>query len=535
MKTKLLLYSFLLAIAGMFVACSSDDDPAGDNNWVQVSTTNLSMANTAGMYSFTVTSSAIPTVREDGQDWYTTTKVNPVITGSGYSTTVNVTVKEHSVNSRAGATRAHVETGTERSATLTILCGDATATVTLTQAAPNPAIVIDYDNKMAIADLPEITGTAADAAAFGLALGLGWNLGNHMEAYNDNGTTVVAEETCWGNSKATAQTFQKVKAAGYSFVRIPVSWLGHIGAGPSYSIEESYMNRVAEIVDYAEAAGLKCIVNIHHDGADSKYWLNIKDAAASETSRATIKAEFTAIWTQIAEKFKNKGHFLIFEPFNEIHDGGWGWGTNREDGGLQYSIVNEWNQAFVDAVRATGGNNTDRYLSVIGYCADIDLTCNNLVIPTDVTPNRLVVGIHSYEPYDYTLGCSYDVFGHNAGKAGESKIVEYLKRLKETYQDKGIPTYVGEFGCSQRNSTYEKYRLYYLEYFCKAARENNIALAVWDNGATGVGSEHHAYIDHGTGEYCSDEAKAAVNAMIDGYYTNDPDYTLDWVYNTSPE
>ena len=31
------------------------------------------------------------------------------------------------------------------------------------------------------------------------------------------------------------------------------------------------MDRVAEVVGYAENAGLNAIVNIHHDGADSEY------------------------------------------------------------------------------------------------------------------------------------------------------------------------------------------------------------------------------------------------------------------------
>ncbi len=49
------------------------------------------------------------------------------------------------------------------------------------------------------------------------------------------------------------------------------------------------MDRVAEVVGYAENAGLNAIVNIHHDGADSEYWLSIKDAAQDETKNTAIK------------------------------------------------------------------------------------------------------------------------------------------------------------------------------------------------------------------------------------------------------
>jgi aryl-phospho-beta-D-glucosidase BglC (GH1 family) len=76
---------------------------------------------------------------------------------------------------------------------------------------------------------------------------MGWNLGNQMDA-NSNG---VASETVWGNKKATQATFNGVKAAGYSSVRIPVTYLGHIGDGPAYVLDSKWIDRVAEIVGYA--------------------------------------------------------------------------------------------------------------------------------------------------------------------------------------------------------------------------------------------------------------------------------------------
>lgn len=59
---------------------------------------------------------------------------------------------------------------------------------------------------------------------------------------------------------------------------------------------------------------MNVILNIHHDGADSKYWLNIKDAATDEKVNEAVKAQLGAMWTQIAEKFKNKGNFLVSRP-----------------------------------------------------------------------------------------------------------------------------------------------------------------------------------------------------------------------------
>lgn len=535
MKIKNLFSLLFLSISLAFVGCSSDDDEIQKTYSIEASPSSISVIAAGEKVVFDVISSDQPEIKTDGQNWYTVGSYVTVWHNGAYHTEVPVTVQANVASTRTAETRASIQSGSARTATFTAYCGDQFLTITLTQAAPDPITVIDHTMKMEIKDLPEISGTEADAKAFGLALGLGWNLGNQFDAwYIDNGV-MYNEETSWGQPVCTAETFKAVKAAGFSSVRIPITWMGHVGEGPSYLIEESYLNRVAEVVGYAEAAGLKAIINIHHDGSDSAHWLNIKKAAASNSDNTTIKAELSAIWTQIAKKFSDKGKFLIFEPFNEIQDGGWGWGDNRNDGGKQYAVLNEWNQVFVDAVRTTGGQNADRYLAVAGYSADPSLTAENLVMPKDNVANRLIVSVHCYAPYNFTLGGTQDKFGHNSGAGGEADIKGNIDLIVMTYQSKGIPVYVGEYGCSQLGGSREKYRLYHLEYFTKYCRENSIPCFVWDNGSEGNGMEHHAYLNHGTGEYPSDEAKAAVEALVHGYYTNDPDYTLDWVYNSSPK
>ena len=66
----------------------------------------------------------------------------------------------------------------------------------------------------------------------------------------------------------------------------------------------------------------------------------------------------------------------------------------------------------------------------------------------------------------------------------------------------------------------------------KLARTYGVPCILWDNGAKGHGEERHAFIDHGTGEYCSEEAEAAVKAMMDSYGN---DLTLEQIYNGAPK
>ena len=92
---------------------------------------------------------------------------------------------------------------------------------------------------------------------------------------------------------------------------------------------------------------------------------------------------------------------------------------------------------------------------------------------------------------------------------------------------------MGEFGCVNRATAREQaFQQYYLKYYAKLAKTYGVPSIIWDNGAKGAGNEKHAFIDHGTGEYCSPEAEAAIKAMVGSY--ND-DFTLEEVYTNAPE
>lgn len=367
-------------------------------------------------------------------------------------------------------------------------------------------------------------------------LGLGWNLGNQYDAF-DNG---VASDTAWGNPPVTKALFDSLAAAGFTSVRIPVTWLGHIGAAPDYVLDEAWLARVGQVVDYAEQAGLKVLVNIHHDGADSKHWLNIKAAAASDSANTVVKAQLRAVWSQIATYFKDKGEFLVLEAMNEIHDGGWGWGENRKDGGRQYAVLNEWNQVFVDAVRATGGGNATRYLGVPGYCTNPQLTLEHFVMPKDSVPGRLLVAVHFYDPVDFVLNDKYSQWGHTAAGGqyvpggNEENVQQVFGSLKAKFIDQGIPVYIGEMGCVRRaDERSEAFRKYYLEYVCKAARDNSLSLFYWDNGYAGTGREQSGLFDRATGA-CLNDSRDIVGAMVRGFFNDAPDYTLQSVYDNAP-
>ena len=396
-----------------------------------------------------------------------------------------------------------------------------------------------------------------DATRRTLQMGLGWNLGNNLDAYEedpDDKDYLMPSETIWGNPKVTQQALTRVKEAGFQTIRIPVTWLAKIGPAPDYRIDAEWMARVTEVVGYARSAGFQqVIVDTHHDeDHDNNHWQNLKQASKDPALNAQIKEEIKAVWTQIVQNFRDCGDWLMFEGFNELNDGGWGHSAEfKENPAHQCNILNEWLQVFVDAVRATGGGNAFRWLGCAPYCAN-PAFIKYLVLPQDPA-GKLMVSVHFYDPSDYTLGkegpggvdyLPYSDWGHT-GEAGrkhagydEAYVQEIFGMLYQDYIAKNIPVYIGEIGCSRRDKQNDPrgwaFSLYYMEYVAKAARTYCLPAILWDCGGRGVpGPEHHYYFRHDTGEYYPD-AKEAIDVLLRGWYNEDPGYMLQSVYDSAP-
>lgn len=490
---------------------------------VTLSKTSVDAPAEGGTYDITVKSPFDPQVK-DKPSWVTVSNAKV----ENYTYTVTVIVDAQSVGASA------------REATLTFEATGATsATLKISQAKGQE---------------PEPPAPGYDGLAS--FFGLGWNLGNQFDAYY-NGSWAgdkegYPDETCWmpdpkDEYKATQATFDGLKNLGFTSVRIPVSWLKMIGDAPDYKINEEWLNRVYTVAQYAHTAGLKVIVNTHHDenhGTSNSYeWLDIKNAANNAELKNQITTKITAVWKQIATKFADCGDdWLLLEGFNELNDGKWG-GSPDAEIQKQCAVLNEWNQAFVNAVRATGGNNATRWLGVPTYCASPSFTGSKyFTLPND-TAGKLAVAVHSYDPYDYTIGdAQYPEWGHTgtAGKkpaAGEEQTKQLYSKLYSDFVAKGIPVYMGEFGCSMRSKSdthaWAFYK-YYMEYVVKAAKTYCIPCFLWDNNGEGTGKEKHGYVHHGKGTPIGN-SKEVIDVMKKAWFTESEGYTLETVYNSAPK
>ncbi len=333
--------------------------------------------------------------------------------------------------------------GTARTGTISFTLNDITESVTVNQEG---------------SEMGEITAKATELAKL---MYPGWNLGNTLEASGSG----VGAETAWQGTKTTQAIIDYVKAQGFKSVRIPCSWYIHSDNG---DIDAAWMARVKEVVNYCIADGLYVVLNDHWDSG----WIEVEGFSKSSdryepVDEATIAAKsdmLRKLWTQIANEFKDYDEHLLFaglnEPFQQYNL------FNNRHAELT-PILNRYNQVFVDAVRATGGNNAKRTLVVQGPATSTSSAVDpgiGFTMPTDTETGYLMAEVHYYEPWDFCgqednavwfWGNANHVSGssHNATWGEEAHLSSQFGSLKTTFVDKGYPVIIGEYGTQWRSLT----------------------------------------------------------------------------------
>ena len=344
-------------------------------------------------------------------------------------------------------------------------------------------------------------------------MGMGINLGNTLEAVqaveNKKNVTGTGYDTAWSQPVTTREYIDFLHTYGINTIRIPIAWSnGDIDDG-TYTIRGDMLDRVEEVVNYALDNGMYVVINDHWD---NQWWGQFgackKDAdgnkIADEETRKNAWTRYERYWTQICERFKNYSDHLIFEGANEelgerLNDGicvnGPAKGYSKPDnagpdievvsGNLKtdelYDTTNKINQKFVDIVRASGGNNTNRHLLIPGYNTDILSTANEkFIMPTDIAENgknKLFLSVHYYTPGDFCLengGGDYTVADQEATK-------KYFQELKK-FSDAGYAVIIGECGVCNPSSVTGSVTQWFYDTFTEAAKYHAVPV-LWETGA----------------------------------------------------
>lgn len=375
------------------------------------------------------------------------------------------------------------ETRGPRSARVSVFAGNVARGMVVTQ--PTSAPVVP-------AETPFNNVSATEIAKNIFA---GVNIGNTLEAPDGEGS--------WCRP-VTVSYIRGLKAAGFNAVRIPCAWNSHIQGKTTAEkakniIDPAWLDRVDEIVGWVIGEGMYAIVNIHWDGG----WL---EESCVNGYDADVDKKQSTFWTQIANKLNHYDEHLLFAGMNEPGQ------QNQSAAGQQQSVnaIMAYQQTFVDAVRATGGNNASRVLIHQTPFTNIDEGVRGLYkLPEDPVADRSMVEVHFYDPTDFTIMDKDNAWGgpnnpiklywgeanfvagsdRNCTWHKEANIDAQFKKVQDAYVSKGVPAIIGEYGvASNRNidsmdvEKHKASRAYWTEYVTRSAKAHGCVPFFWETG-----------------------------------------------------
>lgn len=327
----------------------------------------------------------------------------------------------------------------------------------------------------------EVGGKAVTIAS---RIHAGINIGNTME--------VPGGETGWGNPAVSKTYIDGLKAMGFNAVRIPCAWDSHIIDTSTHRIDPAWLDRVSQVVGYCLDNDMYAIVNIHWDGG----WL---EESVTQGYSSEVDDKQRALWTQIATRLNGYDDRLLFAGCNEP-------GQQAQDkvDAAAVQAITAYEQTFIDAVRATGGNNATRCLIVQGPYTNIDRTVEGYTLPQDRAEGCLMVEVHYYDPYQFCLmeedadwgkvfwywGAENHVSGspRNATFGEEDTVKAQFLKMKTRYADRGIPVILGEYSATRRTvagnqAKHDRSRGYWNEVVTREAKNHGLVPFHWETGS----------------------------------------------------
>ena len=355
-------------------------------------------------------------------------------------------------------------------------------------------------------------------------MGIGYNLGNIFDNFDYYVDINTPEEqiTLKGNTLPTKNMIKKIKKYGFKTIRFPVTWSYFID---DYgNINSDWMILVKEVVDLIINAKLYCILNIHHDGFFGN-WLAYGIEA---------KDKYINLWTKIANEFKDYNNYLIFESMNEVYF------YNPITYDYDYDILFNLNQAFVDTIRNSEGNNIERLLIIAGAYDALDMACSpEYKIPIDPS-NKLALSLHYYVPTEFTSEYYFDPFNWteidgisynygptvNWGIEGDYyRLISDFELMKNNFVNKGIPIVISEVGVlTEDKKELESIREYLYTIFSISSDYDGIMCCLWDTSNKKYGNMN--YYDRDNDIWYDEKLKENIIEISKGKYIKPIDFYI---------
>ena len=280
-------------------------------------------------------------------------------------------------------------------------------------------------------------------------MGRGINLGNVFSAPVEGNWAAAVEE----------QYFIDVAAAGFTNVRIPIDFFGarttgdtsgysstagtagnYSGTSADYVVSSVYLDRIQQVIDWSLNQGLVTILDFHGSTLKSEFIYTFDSGESEYThptsaKRAADNEKFRAIWTQVADRFKNHSENLLFEVINEPY-----FHMSKTD-------MDTLNTDIIAIIRASGGSNGTRNVIVTGGTGtshEAPLQIESSIISSD---SYLIATFHYYQPFNFTSSSADSRDNESWGTVQDKELL--TTRFNEVFawaSANDIPVFVGEFG-----------------------------------------------------------------------------------------
>jgi endoglucanase len=245
------------------------------------------------------------------------------------------------------------------------------------------------------------------------------------------GVNILGYDPIWRSrdqGRFKAEYFQKLKAAGFSSVRINLHAFRHMNATNGWTLQPAWFEVLDWAVNAAQAQGLAVILDLHEFNA------------LGNDPSGPNKEKFLAFWRQMAAHYQNAPTSVYFEVLNEPF------------GKLTPEL---WNEYFAEALGLIRQTNPTRTVIVgPGQWNQIDRLAELKLPESD---RNLIVTVHFYEPFNFThQGASWTDQKDKLGFTwtGTTEEVAALNRAfdKAAAWSKANqrPLFLGEFGAYDR-------------------------------------------------------------------------------------
>ena len=173
------------------------------------------------------------------------------------------------------------------------------------------------------------------------------------------------------------QDFENIKSLGVEIIRVPI-WFEEFSSGePDYIVEDWLWETIDNAIEWCEEYQMYIILDFHNNCSDG------------HPTKPNVENMLIKIWKQIAERYKDKNDFVLYEIMNEPH---------LSSGNLEADIK-KWGKVQGNVLKEI--RNIDKKHTVIVGGEHSNGLEEMLKLP-DYKDDNIIYNFHDYTPFLFT-------------------------------------------------------------------------------------------------------------------------------------